>query len=322
MIKLLGQLENKKNRIKKWVFITDDKEIIEISHISNKSQDILYIPTHYNCPLGCDNCNLKDVCKDQELKAIKERELMQAIEEVIIPWDKRLTTNTKVLVCFNGVGEPLLNMPLLSDIYSGQCNFERLGYTKIAFEVSTMMPNESLEDLSALVQEGKYPIRVVYRMESPLDDKRKVLTPKCDLSIDTSLAYLHRFNEMINSSKEVKRKYRDFFGSKGPVEILYDINLGVNDTAFELAILQYLGARYNIPINFLKRGNGEEKWKEDIMSHYPEMKVRMSKPMVTHDDFIAHLYEDENNVGNIVLYEEHTSNKDETIKKVLENKVV
>lgn len=321
MIQLLGQTSSSKDRIKKWVFKNEFDEIIEISLISTKTQDTIIIPTHYNCPCCCANCNLKDVHQLEEFKPINFYELMQAIEEVIIPWDKRQTLNTKLLVSFQGVGEPLLNMPLVEQVYSGKYNFERLGYTNIAFEISTMMPNEELTYLKDMVLKGKYPIRIIYRLASPLDDKRKIITPKTSLSVDSSLAYLHQFNEHIKSDIETKKKYRAFFGAEEAVEIFYQIISNVNDSLFELANLQYFANRYSIPITFLKNKNGEEKWKEDILSHYPESKVNIARQTgVIHGEFDSQLYSHDDNSKKIIKYD--SINKEQAVKKILENKVV
>ncbi len=324
MFKLLGQFASKKDKSKKWVFTNDNNEIVEVSLLSTKKQDLICIPTHFNCPLGCTTCNIKDVCSKSELKPIDFMELMQAIEDSIISWDTRQSTNTKVLVSFSGVGEPLLNMPLLEKMYKGQYNFERLGYNKIAFEISTMMPNENLEKISRFVDEGKYPIRVVYRLSSPVDDKRKLLAPSTTLSVDTSLCYLHRFNEHVQSNPEIKKKYREFFGSKTPVEIFYSIIPDVNDSLFELANLQYFGSRFSVPITFLKNNNGEEKWKEDILSHYPDMKVRIAKPIgrdigCIHGEFDLEQYPSANSSDKVIDYEVLKNNQNQAVKKVLKN---
>lgn len=323
MIQLLGQTSSSKDRIKKWIFKNEFDEIIEISLISTKTQDTIIIPTHYNCPCRCTNCNLKDVHQLAKLKPVNFYELMQAIEEVIIPWDKRQTLNTKLLVSFRGVGEPLLNMPLVESVYRGKYNFERLGYTNIAFEISTMMPNEELKTLQELVEKGKYPIRIIYRLASPLDDKRRILTPSSTISIDSSLAYLHQFNEHIKSNNAIKKMYQAFFGSKEPVEIFYQIIPDLNDSLFELANLQYLADRYTLPITFLKNHNGEEKWKEDILSHYPNMKVTIANQASLapiHGEFDPHLYFDDDNSPKIIKYD--SINKEQAVKKVLNNKVV
>lgn len=301
MIKLLGQFKSQKDRTQKLVFENENNEIFEISLISTKTQDIIYVPTHYNCPLGCKNCNLHELCRSEELKPIEFGDLMDAIDDIIIPYNKRLTKNTKVVVSFRGIGEPLLNMPLLEKMYNGKYNLERLGYTKVGFEISTMMPNDNIKILGNYLKEGKYPIRVIYRLASPLDESRKQLTPSSKLSVDTSLSYLKMFKDEVDNTPEIKRMYRNIYGSKCPVEIFYSIVPTVNDSAFELANLQYFQARFGIPIVFLKNKTGEELWIDDILNHYPEAKLSISRSMgrdigCEHGEFAVDIYENHKSI--------------------------
>lgn len=328
MIKLLGQFNSKKDQTKKWVFENTNNEIIEISLISSKNQDIIYVPTHYNCPLGCKECNLCDVCQGEELKSIGFGDLMAAIDETILSNDKRNSNNTKILVSFRGVGEPLLNLALIEKMYNGKYNLEKWGYTKIGFEISTMMPNESLEYLMKNIKDGKYPLRIIYRLSSPCDDKRKFLTPSATLSVDTSLGYLNRFRDEVYQNVEIKQRYRDFFGKKSPVEILYSIIPGVNDTQFELVNLEYFGSRFQIPIAFLKNKTGEEEWIEYILRYYPDLKMSIAKPMgrdiaCEHGEFDTNIYCSQDDIAESissdnVLKIHHFNEK----QKVLQNKVV
>lgn len=331
MIKLLGQFKSKKDKTNKWVFENENNEIIEISLISTKTKDIFYVPTHYNCPLGCQNCSLQELHQGGKMRPIEFADLMQAIDEIVLPWDERKTSNTKVIVSFRGVGEPLLNMPIIESMYKGKYNLERLGYTKVGFEISTMMPDENLKLLSQFVQEGKYPLRVIYRLASPLDEKRKKITPSSKLSVDTSLSYVKMFRDELDNIPEYKRMHRGLFGTKAPVEISYSIIPDVNDSLFELANLQYFQSRFDIPVTFLKNHTGEEMWRDDILSHYPEAKVNIERSIgrdigCEHGEFNATLYDQQTAPDNIENYDsvikKYLKNREKSVKKILENKVV
>lgn len=324
MIKLLGQFNSKKDKTRKWVFENKNNEIIEISLISNKNQDILYIPTHYNCPLGYRECTLSSISQNETLNPIRYEELMEAIGKVILDGDKRISTNTKILISFCGVGEPLLNMPLLERMYN-EYSLEVFGYNKIGFEILTFMPNE---DLNKLATNLKHPTRIIYRLSSPCDDKRKYLEPSTTLSVDTSLSYLKKYNDGILNDSDSKKKFKLFFGRKNPTEIRYCIIPGVNDSLFELANLQYFQDRFQIPIAFLKNGNGEQEWIENILSHYPKAKLSIEKTFgsdigVQHGKFDESYYDastSDNSKAPSVC--QLPKEKVQTIKKVLDNKVV
>lgn len=327
MIKLLGQFISKKDKTRKWVFENENNEIIEISLISNKNQDILYAPTHYNCPLGCRECTLSLINQCSTLKPIRYEELMEAIGKTILEGDKRVSTNTKILISFRGVGEPLLNMPLLERIYNEKYSLEIFGYNNIGVEISTFMPNEELKNIASNL---KYPTRIIYRLSSPCDDKRRNLEPSVTLSVDTSLSYLKIYNDGILNEPERKKQFKAFFGRKNPTEIRYSIIPDVNDSLFELANLQYFQDRFQIPISFLKNDNGEQEWIDNILSHYPEAKLRIEKAYgrdigSLHGEFDESSYAttngDDAKVAPVYHLPEIQENV-QTIKKVLDNKVV
>lgn len=327
MIKLLGQFNSKKDKTRKWVFENENNEIIEISLISNKNQDILYIPTHYNCPLGCRECTLSSINQCSTLKPIKYEELMEAIDKTILDGDKRISTNTKILISFRGVGEPLLNMPLLERMYNEKYSLEIFGYSSIGFEISTFMPNEDLKNIASNL---KYPTRIIYRLSSPCDDKRRYLEPAVTLSVDTSLSYLKIFNDGILNDPERKKQFKTFFGRKNPTEIRYSIIPDVNDSLFELANLQYFQDRFQIPVAFLKNNNDEKEWIADILSHYPQAKLSIEKSYgrdigSLHGEFDESYYAtsdgDDNKVASVYQLPKNKE-KVQTIKKVLDNKVV
>ncbi|MCX4364933.1 MAG: hypothetical protein OSJ70_04090 [Bacilli bacterium] len=330
MIKLLGQINSDKDRTKKWIFEKENAGIIEISLISTKTKDIVYVPTHYNCPLGCQNCNIQGICSKGDLKPIDFQDLMDAIDEMLLAGDKRQTSNTNIIISFRGVGEPLLNMPLLDKMYNGQYNLERLGYFNVGFEISTMMPNENLRILSQYIKSGKYPIRVIYRLSSPLDDKLNKLTPASTSSVDASLSYLKMFKDDV-STPEIRRLYRKVFGNKSPVEIFYSIIPEVNDSLFELANLQYFQNRFAIPVVFLKNNAGEKAWVQDILKHYPEANLSITSSYgrdigCEHGEFDERIYDNSNIPNKIASYEDiankYHDSKKSTVKKVLNNKVV
>ncbi|MDE6142172.1 MAG: hypothetical protein K2G03_06170 [Bacilli bacterium] len=327
MIKLLWQFKSKKDRICKWVFENENEGIIELSLISNKNQDILYVPTHYNCPLGCRECSLSSVFREESLKPISYDDLMEAIGKTLLDNDTRITTNTKILVSFRGVGEPLLNMPLLKRMIKEKYSLEIFGYNNVGFEISTIMPNENLK---ALLDPFVHPVRIIYRLSSPCDTTRETLEPSTTLSVDGSLSYLKKFNDSVIDNLDEKKKFKSFFGRKNPTEIRYSIKSGVNDSLFELANLQYFQNRFNIPIVFLKNNNGEEEWIADILSHYENAELSIQRASgrdlgVEHGEFDVRYYSKTSNAESPINPSHqilNCANNVQTKKKVLDNKVV
>ena len=133
----------------KTVNIIENK-VIEMSLLMNKdNMDVICVPTHYFCNLGCKMCHLTSN-KNKEMLPININEFLYTlVKSLTNNLGFRRTKKEKLLISFMGVGEPLLNLKLIEDVVKSEYYIkERLGYTDIGYAISTMMPNDNLNILN------------------------------------------------------------------------------------------------------------------------------------------------------------------------------
>lgn len=280
-LKNLGVFKDSSDGTIKSVFENEDKGIIEVSLLKNKpNMDVICVPTHHFCDLGCKMCHLtKEGLTEKSIK-IKSTELLEAIIRSVC---KQLTDNRtdlirrtekrKLLISFMGVGEPTLNKELILEIFKLEEEIKKLGYDEISYAVSTMMPNEALfNQFIEMVDENNIPLKVHFSLHSPNNDTRKSLIPNSKMDIEGCLECLSNYRRKITSNSSIMERYSDFHRTSDPVEIHYTLIKGVNDSRKELDELCFLLEKYNIPIKFItfnpkgdmEVSNNQELWVNEI----------------------------------------------------------
>lgn len=289
MLKSLGVFKDFSDGSLKSVFEVKDNQIIEMTLINNKDKfDVVCAPTHHFCNLGCKMCHLTNKGLNKKMLAIKIDNFMEAlIKTVTMPNKKRRTDKKKLLISFMGVGEPLLNLELIKDIYEKE-NYikEILGYSEISYAISTMMPNNNLLKLTNMINELNIPLKVHFSLHTPIDEDRNELIPSTRVSIDEALAYLINYRNVVSKNSLIMEKYCQFHRTNNPIEIHYTLIKGINDKDKELEKLCLLLEKYQIPIKFirfnpineLERSNNESKWIEEINKSVPTLRVKTYSP--------------------------------------------
>ena len=122
MIKKLGVFKDYSDNSLKSVFAKDDNKIIEMTLLFNKEgMDVVCAPTHHFCNLGCKMCHLTNKGLNKQMIPITIDDFIYALKETVnknINGNlERRTDKKKLLISFMGVGEPLLNLKLINDIY-------------------------------------------------------------------------------------------------------------------------------------------------------------------------------------------------------------
>lgn len=290
-LKNLGVFKDFSDGSLKSVFEAGNNEIIEISLLMNKKYDVICVPTHHFCNLGCVMCHLTNKGLNKKMKAINIDNFIEAlIKGLTKPTNdkiKRRTNKDKLLISFMGVGEPLLNLELIEEVYKKEDELKKLlGYTEINYAVSTMMPNDNVLKLINLVTENNIPLKLHFSMHTPLDDKRFKLIPSTKVKVEEALAYLKEYRDKMQKNEKIMDKYNIFHRTNDPVEIHYTLIDGVNDSDDELDTLCELLKEYQIPIKFikfnpineLKISNKEEKWIKTINEQVPGLRVKTYSP--------------------------------------------
>lgn len=289
IMKDLGTFKDKKDGSIKSVFQLEDNKIIEMTLLFNKEKlDVVCAPTHHFCNLGCKMCHLTNNRLNKKMVPINANNFIESLIKTTTQDGKnRITNKDRLLISFMGVGEPLLNLKLIEDIFDQEEDIKKaLGYKDISYALATMMPNNNIEKLEELVIRKKIPLKVHFSMHTPIDEDRKELIPSTNVSVEEALAYLAHYRQSIQKEKEIIDVYKNFHRTTDPVEIHYTLIENVNDTAKELEKVCKLLKTYKIPfkfirfnpINELKRSENENIWLNVIKSNIPDLRVKTYSP--------------------------------------------
>ena len=188
MIKNIGNFKDKIDGTIKCVYEMENKKIVEMSVLYNKEdKDVVCVPTHHFCNLGCKMCHLTNKGLNKKMIRIEIDDFMKCLIETL---KKYKTNKSKLLISFMGVGEPLLNINLIFDVFKNEDKIKALGYESVSYALSTMMPNDNLEKLSVLVNEYNIPLKVHFSLHTPIDSERKELIPSTRVNVSNALKLL------------------------------------------------------------------------------------------------------------------------------------
>lgn len=288
-MKDLGTFKDKKDGSIKSVFQTEDNKIIEMTLLFNKEKlDVVCAPTHHFCNLGCKMCHLTNNKLNKKMIPITTNNFIEGLIKTTTKDEKeRFTDKDRLLISFMGVGEPLLNLKLIEEIYDREEEIKKtLGYKEISYALATMMPNNNIEKLEELVIKKKIPLKIHFSMHTPIDEDRKKLIPSTNVSVEEALNYLNHYRQAVQQEKEIIEVYKNFHRTIDPVEIHYTLIENVNDTAKELEKACELLKKYRIPIKFirfnpineLKRSENETIWLDIIKRKVPGLRVKTYSP--------------------------------------------
>ena len=284
MIKNIGYFKDYSDNTIKGVYQVNNSKIIEMSMLYNKlDKDVICVPTHYYCNLGCKMCHLTNSKIVKPMLRIKINEFMNCILDIL---SKYKTSKRKLLISFMGVGEPLLNLELIEDVYNYENDIKKIGYDNVSYALSTMMPNDNILKLSKMVNELNMPLKVHFSLHSPIDEIRKKIIPSSKIKVEDALNLLLLYSYNVRNNKIIMNNYRMFHVDNIPIEIHYTLINNINDSNKELNKLIRLLKEYNIPIKFisfnpvseLAKSGKEDEWIKSISDNIPNLKVKKYSP--------------------------------------------
>lgn len=288
-MKKLGVFKDFSDGTLKSVFDIGVDKIIEISLLFNKDDmDVVCVPTHHFCNMGCKMCHLTNNQLKKAMVPIYYKDFVKCLEYSVtdIKYHQRRTDKKKLLISFMGVGEPLLNLDLIKDIYLHEEEIkEKLCYEQIGYALSTMMPNNNVLKLKEMVNELNIPLKLHFSLHTPIDEDRKELIPNTKVSVKEAFEYLNNYKNTMLNNKEFQKKYIEFHRTNIPVEIHYTLIRNINDRYIELEKLIELEKEYCIPIKFIKFNpinkleisKNEEKWTSKL-KEIPNLRVKTYAP--------------------------------------------
>lgn len=292
MIKKLGVFKDYSDDSLKTVFVKDNNKIIEMTLLFNKKEmDVVCVPTHHFCNLGCKMCHLTNKGLNKQMTPIIINDFIYALKQTVTQNINdtfvRRTNKNKLLISFMGVGEPLLNLKLINEVYQDESLLKKvLGYDKIGYAISTMMPNNNLLKLTKMVDELNIPLKVHFSLHTPIDKDRLELIPSTKVTINEALEYLQFYRNTLQKNEEFLKKYVQFHRTNDPIEIHYTLIKNVNDGEIELKEICNLLSEYKIPIKFirfnptntLEKSEQEEKWIKVISKKIPNLRIKTYSP--------------------------------------------
>ena len=288
MINSLGTFKDFTDGTIKTVFDVGNKRIIEMSLLFNKKEkDVICVPTHHFCNLGCKMCHLTNKGLNKAMLPINSEDFLYCLFNTLAKDNKRRTDKKKLVISFMGVGEPLLNLQLIEDIYKKEELIkEKLGYEDIAYSLATMMPNKNILKLKELVMNLNIPLKVHFSMHTPIDEERFNLIPSTHVSVEEALSYLVDYRNTLQSNETIMNKYIKLHTTNDPIEIHYTLIEDVNDSDHELNKVCELLSKYQVPIKFirfnpineLKRSTNEDKWVTRIKEEVPDLRIKTYSP--------------------------------------------
>ena len=288
MIKKLGVFKDFSDGTLKSVFDAQNKKIIEMSLLFNKEdKDVICVPTHYFCNLGCKMCHLTNKGLNKKMEPINSDDFIKCLFSSLTKNGNKITDKKKLLISFMGVGEPLLNLKLIEEVYKKEKIIkEKLGYEDIGYALATMMPNDNIKKLKEMVCNYKIPLKVHFSMHTPIDIKRYDLIPSTNVSVENALASLIYYRDNIKLDSDIMNKYIKLHTTDDPIEIHYTLIDGVNDGKEELNRVCKLLSKYNIPIKFIKfnpinelqTSSKEQIWVNSISDKIPTLRIKTYCP--------------------------------------------
>ena len=266
MIKNIGNFKDKADGTIKCVYEMENKKIVEMSVLYNKEdKDVVCVPTHHFCNLGCKMCHLTNKGLNKKMIRIEIDDFMKCLIETL---NKYKTDKSKLLISFMGVGEPLLNIDLILNVFKNEDKIKALGYESVSYALSTMMPNDNLEKLSVLVNEYNIPLKVHFSLHTPIDSERKELIPSTRVNVSSALKLLSNYKNQVMKNEKIMDNYIMFHRNNIPAEIHYTLIKGVNDSEKEAQELIRLLKGMLCHVNLIPVNNVEERdFKRPDKSH-------------------------------------------------------
>lgn len=288
--KHVGTFQSLEDLTSKSVY-KNEKGYLELSLIQNKTDlnlDVFCAPTHYYCNLGCKMCHLTNEKYAKSMLKINPNELMDSIIKTNDLYKKRgRTQNDDLLLSYMGVGEPLLNLDLIQNIFENENLLKKeTGYKNLTYALSTMMPNKNLEKITQYANKNNFPLKVHFSLHSPFDKERNLLIPNSNLSVRDSFELLSQYRESIKDNSEIKANLGVSHYYQDPIEIHYTLIKGKNDSNKHLEETMKLIDEFQIPFkilsfnphNKLKKSKREKEWINELELSLPNIPITLYNP--------------------------------------------
>lgn len=237
-MRLLEKIYSKTDNTIKFIFLTEDGLVIELSYINkNDGKDIICVPSQTSCKMRCKFCHITDATDKLINRNLKSKELVDAIDYVYT--DLKLGESPKVLlISYMGCGEPLLNYDnIISNMIDLQLIYQDKKVPLIRFAVATSLPKFAQVNFFKMTDEiykSNLPVKFHLSLHYTIDLIRKEWMPQ-SLDILPSIVALEFYKKL----------------TKNSVEIHYTLIDNINDTEQDAILLTEMLKNRGIPVKFL-----------------------------------------------------------------------
>ena len=237
-MRLLEKIFSKADKTIKFIFLTEDNLVIELSYINkDDGKDIICVPSQTSCKMRCKFCHITEATDKLVNRNLKSPELVEAVNFVYN--DLKLGANPKVLlISYMGCGEPILNYDnIVSNMIDLRSIYQDVKVPLIRFAIATSLPRAAHLNFFRLTDEinkHKLPVKVHLSLHYTIDLIRKEWMPH-SLDILPSIVALEFYKKM----------------TKNSVEIHYTLIDNVNDTEQDAILLTEMLKNRGIPVKFL-----------------------------------------------------------------------
>lgn len=229
---LLNKIKSKVDSTVKYVFLTNDKLVVEFSYINkNDGKDIICVPTQTSCQMKCKFCHISDISHKLIHRNIVAHEITEAIG--FIHYDLGLYTQKMLLVSFMGCGEPLENYQEV--IYAMEDI--SVNYAPARFAIATSLPEScclNFFKFTEAVTQKQLNVKLHLSLHYTDDSTRREWMP-CSLYIGPSITALKYYNQVTGN----------------PIEIHYTLIGRVNDSKDDAVALCRKLKHKNAVVKFL-----------------------------------------------------------------------
>ena len=235
-MQLIDIQKSKTDKVSKFMFLTEDKLLLEASYIDNNTgKDIICISCQSSCANRCKFCHLTEVIGKIKLRNFTEKEIISSISQV----SENLKLEEKLeplVVSFMGCGEPTQNaVEVLNSMYRLNQLFSKKG---IRFAVATSIPKKNIDDffwLTNYIKSFSLPVKMHLSLHYTNNSLRKEWMPN-SLEIEPSICALEYYSKFTGNAAEIH----------------YALIEGVNDTKQDAAELCAFLRGRNINVKFIQ----------------------------------------------------------------------
>lgn len=235
-MKFLNKVYSKTDNVVKYIFEYKE-QIVELSYIDNGTgKDIICVPTHTMCNLGCKFCHTTDYIGKILIYELNDFQILLGIDYIYK--DLKLCKET-LLISYMGCGEPFnLSHNLGTDLSIIYNKYSSI-YKTVRFGIATCLPSSKVKnffDFCYYVKHQKLPVKLHLSLHFVFEEQRKHWMPN-SLDIKSSITAIDFYNKYTGNNIEIH--YTLIEDVNDDVEDAIELNNLLSNTNFNIKLITY-----------------------------------------------------------------------------------